>query len=357
MKYAEFGYYGDLLNTNGQCEIVGLTLVDKEVVDGSVELPFDNVSFALALPYKGSVEAISSSLFGTFNCVAVSAMKLPCVLNDFSGYSYVYGQGDEDQYSYKVTSGTVTVTSTGNKNVKIDFDVKLEGGRTYKGTYSGAITLYDGTQGGGGSDEGGYYTNLTGDCTPELTSASARVTNLTDETGKEVTTVCGLAIVKMKSASEFLTLALYIDYADIKGKDLSGTYNCEPTDAKTYDDVLNTFEPGEIEVTDEGVSLYPSIYYTTSGNTLKTYAIPEAGSVKFTKGAGNSYTIELAMKDRKNNAIKGTYTLDMPVTDYKSSSASVSALNASAYSVKVADFARPAIPVQKGKGILRSRLF
>lgn len=348
MQYAQFVYYGDALGTQGRCEVVVLSLVDKKVVNNEVELPFDEVDFALVLPYAGSVDAIQSSLFGTFNGVSVESMTLPFFALEASGYSRIYGTGDDDQYDYKALSGTVTVASAAD-GVKIDFDLKLEGGRTYKGTYTGNPTLADGTQQGGG-----YWTNLTSDYTPVLTSAAARVTNVTDKSGQEVTNDCGLALVQMRGASDILSFQLFIDYADIAGKDISGTYNCLPSDVTEYKDALNTFMPGEIDVDDEGAHLYPSIYYSVSGQNLQNYAVLEGGSVKFTKGTGNSYTIEVDCKDRENHAIKGTYTLDMPVTDYAASSASVMSEK---YSVKMPKAVNSAFVNGKPLPELRRRAF
>lgn len=348
MKYAEFGYYGDLLKTNGQCEIVGLTLVDKEVVDGSVELPFDNVSFALALPYKGSVEAISSSLFGTFNCVAVSAMKLPCVLNDASGYSYVYGQGDEDQYSYKVTSGTVTVTSTGNKNVKIDFDVKLEGGRTYKGTYSGAISLYDETQGGGNNDY--ETTTLTADYSLTMTKiVDARIFSDDDYS------LFALEYDGINAAgnNDAIFMNILTNASATSDKNVAGTYTVVSMDASSIKagDVI----PGYFREKD-GMTYFAGSWYleeSSDGQKQLNYAAIREGTITIAQN-GNELTATIDFKDEAGHKItgKGTATASFSVNP-----TSVSALNASAYSVKIADFARPAIPVQKGRGILRSRLF
>ena len=348
MQYAQFVYCGDAFKTSGKSEVVVLSLVDKKVVNNEVELPFDEVDFALVLPYAGSVDAIQSSLFGTFNGVSAESMTLPCFALEASGYSRIYGSGDDDQYEYKAQSGTVTVASA-TDGVKIDFDLKLEGGRTYKGTYTGKPTLADGTQQGGG-DTGGYWTNLESDCTPVLTSAAARVTNVTDQSGKEVTNACGLAIVQMRGSSDILSFQLFIDYADIAGKDLSGTYNCMPSDVTEYKDALNTFMPGELEAGSDGrVSIYPSTYYSVVDGKLAKFAVLEGGSVKFTKGTGDSYTIEVDCKDRQNHAIKGTYTMNMPVTDYAASSASVKSTK---YSVKMpksvkSEFVNaPALPVR-----------
>ena len=351
MQYAQFVYYGDAFNTQSQCEVVVLSLVDKAVVNNEVELPFDMVDFALVLPYKGSAEAIQSSVFGTFTGASTKSLTLPCFALEASGYTYAYGNAEDDEYDYAAQSGTVTVSSTSN-GVKIDFEVKLDGNRTYKGTYSGKAVFADGTQQGGG-DTGGYWTNLESDCTPVLTSAAARVTNVTNQSGTEITKDCGLAIVQMRGSSDILSFQLFIDYADIAGKDLSGTYNCMPSDVTEYKDALNTFMPGEIVVDDEGAHLYPSIYYAVSGQNLQKFAVLEGGSVKLTKGAGDSYTIEVDCKDRKNHAIKGTYTMNMPVTDYAASSASVKSTK---YSVKMpksvkSEFVNaPALP-------LRSRAF
>lgn len=359
MQYAEFAYYGDVFNSNGQYEIVSVVLVDKEVSDeGTVELPFDNVLFAIALPYKGSANAIVNSVFGTFNCLSASAATLPCILNEASAYSYVYGQGEDDSYTYNVTSGTVTVASTSDKKVKIDFDVTLEGGRTYKGTYTGSPSFYDETQ----DDGDGYYTNLESDYTPTLTSAKAVVGKLVDNNKNEITSVAA-ALVQMQGvatdgATDVVGFYMYIDYADFASKDLTGKYNCTPENAKTYSEVLNTFEPGEITVNaDNEASISPSIFYSASGGSLVKYAVLEAGSVTFTKKSGDSYSVVMDCKDREGHAIKGSYTLDMPVTEYKEDAASVSALSASAYSVRIADFTTSAMPVQKGKSLFSSRLF
>lgn len=355
MQYAEFVYLGDALGTQGQCEVVALSLLDKAVVNNQVELPFDEIDFALVLPYAGSVNAIQNSLFGTFNGVSAKSITLPCFALEASGYSRIYGNGDDEQYDYKALSGTVTVASA-TDGVKIDFDLKLEGGRTYKGTYTGKPILADGTQGGG--DDEGYWTSLESDYTPVLTTANARVRNVQDNSGQEATKAVGVAIVQMSGAAGNLTdivsLALYIDYADIAGKDLTGTYNCMSSSAETFSDVLNTFVPGEIEATNEGVSIYPSTYYSVSGNTLQSYAVLEGGSVKFTKGTGNSYTVELDFKDRKNHAIKGTYTLNMPVTDYAASSASVMSTK---YSVKMPKAVNSAFVNGKSLPELRRRAF
>ena len=346
MKFALATYLGDAFQSGGQCDVVILTLVDKEVTsDGQVELPYDDVSFVIALPPAADVNAAINSMIGkTYEGCGKAKVELNKYVYDFSSYSFIYGTAETDRYEYGMTGGNVTVGTTEDKQLKVDFEVTLAGDRTYKGTYTGQLKkVADQSQSGGGEDAS-KWTSLTADYSPTVTTAKAQVSELINDKGALVTKDCGIAYVSLmgnNSAGEqdVMTLALYIDYSDITGKDLSGTYPCAPADAKSYADLLNTFGPGEAEFQGNNVKLYPSILYSVkNGNSLTRFAVPEKGQVTLTKGEGNNYKIELALKDRLNHAISGTYNLSMPVTDL--STASVSSARA-LYTVKMANFTKP----------------
>lgn len=345
MKFALATYLGDAFQSGGQCNVVILTLTDKEVsAEGQVELPYDDVSFVIALPPASDVNSAINNLIGkTYEGCNKGKVELNKYVYDFSSYSFVYGTAETDRYEYGMTGGKVIVGTTEDKQLKVDFEVTLAGDRTYKGTYTGTLSVADQSQSGGGEDAS-KWTSLTADYSPTVTTASAQVSELINDKGALVTKDCGIAYVSLEgnnSAGEkdILTLALYIDYSDVTGKDLSGTYPCAPADAKSYADLLNTFGPGEAEFQGNNVKLYPSILYSIkNGNKLTRFAVPEKGQVTLTKGEGNNYKIELALKDRLNHAISGTYNLSMPVTDL--STASVSSARA-LYTVKMANFTKP----------------
>lgn len=345
MKFALATYLGDAFQSGGQCDVVILTLTDKEVsAEGQVELPYDDVSFVIALPPAADVNAAINSMIGkTYAGYNKGKVELNKYVYDFSSYSFVYGTAETDRYEYGMTGGNVTVGTTEDKKLKVDFEVTLAGDRTYKGTYTGTLSVADQSQSGGGEDAS-KWTSLTADYSPTVTTASAQVSKLINKEGNVVTTDCGIAYVSLEgnnSAGEkdVMTLALYIDYSDVTGKDLSGSYPCAPADAKSYADLLNTFGPGEAEFQGNNVKLYPSILYSIkNGNSLTRFAVPEKGQVTLTKGEGNNYKIELALKDRLNHAISGTYNLSMPVTDL--STASVSSAR-TPYVVKMANFTKP----------------
>lgn len=344
MNYAQAVYLGDAFQSKGQCDVVILTLIDKEVsAKGEVELPYDNVSFVIALPPAADVNAAINSMIGkTYEGCNKGAVELNKYVYDFSSYSFVYGTAETDRYEYGMTGGKVTVGTTEDKKLKVDFEVTLAGDRTYKGTYTGTLSVAD-KSGNGGGEDASNWTSLTADYSPAVTKASAQVSEFINDKGAVVTKDCGIAYVSLEgnnSAGEqdILTLALYIDYSDVTGKDLSGTYTypCAP---ETYADLLNTFGPGKAEFEGNNVKLYPSILYSVkNGNSLTRFAVPEKGQVTLTKGEGNNYKIELALKDRLDHAISGTYNLSMPVTDL--GKASVSSAR-TPYVVKMANFTKP----------------
>lgn len=344
MNYAQAVYLGDAFQSKGQCDVVILTLIDKEVsAKGEVELPYDDVSFVIALPPAADVNAAINSMIGkTYEGCNKGKVELNKYVYDFSSYSFVYGTAETDRYEYGMTGGKVTVGTTEDKKLKVDFEVTLAGDRTYKGTYTGTLSVAD--KSGNGGEDASKWTSLTADYSPTVTKASAQVSELINNEGKLVTKDCGIAYVSLEgnnSAGEtdIMTLALYIDYSDITGKDLSGTYPCAPADAKTYADLLNTFGPGAAEFEGNNVKLYPSILYSVkNGKSLTRFAVPEKGQVTLTKGEGNNYKIELALKDRLDHAISGTYNLSMPVTDL--GKASVSSAR-TPYVVKMANFTKP----------------
>lgn len=338
MNFALATYLGDAFQSGGQCDVVILTLVDKAVsAEGSVELPYDDVSFVIALPPAADVNAAINSMIGkTYEGCNKGKVELNKYVYDFSSYSFIYGTAETDRYEYGMTGGKVIVGTTEDKQHKVDFEVTLAGDRTYKGTYTGTLSVAD--------KSASNWTSLTADYSPTVTTASAQVSEFINDKGALVTKDCGIAYVSLKgnnSAGEqdIMTLALYIDYSDVTGKDLSGTYPCAPADAKSYADLLNTFRPGEAVFEGNNVKLYPSILYSVkNGNSLTRFAVPEQGQVTLTKGEGNNYKIELALKDRLNHAISGTYNLSMPVTDL--GKASVSSAR-TPYVVKMANFTKP----------------
>lgn len=345
MNFALATYLGDAFQSGGQCDVVILTLVDKAVsAEGEVELPYDDVSFVIALPPASDVNSAINNLIGkTYEGCNKGKVELNKYVYDFSSYSFIYGTAKTDRYEYGMTGGKVIVGTTEDKQLKVDFEVTLAGDRTYKGTYTGQLSVADQSQSGGGEDASNW-TRLTADYSPAVTTASAQVSEFINDKGALVTKDCGIAYVSLKgnnSAGEqdIMTLALYIDYSDVTGKDLSGTYPCAPADAKSYADLLNTFGPGEAVFEGNNVKLYPSILYSVkNGNSLTRFAVPEKGQVTLTKGEGNNYKIELALKDRLDHAISGTYNLSMPVTDL--STASVSSAR-TPYVVKMANFTKP----------------
>lgn len=345
MNFALATYLGDGFQSGGKCDVVILTLIDKEVsAEGQVELPYDDVSFVIALPPATDVNGAINSMIGkTYEGCSKSDINLNKYVYDFSSYSFTYGTGETDLYQYVMTGGKVTVGTTEDKQLKVDFEVTLAGDRTYKGTYTGKLSVSDQSDNNGG-DDASNWTRLDADYSPTFTSAKAQVSELINSQGQLVTKDCGIAYVSLNGNNaageqDVMTLALYIDYSDITGKDLSGTYPCAPADAKAYTDLVNTFEPGEAEFEGNNVKLYPSILYSVkNGNSLTRFAVPEKGQVTLTKGEGNNYKIELALKDRLDHAISGTYNLSMPVTDL--GKASVSSAR-TPYVVKMANFTKP----------------
>ena len=152
MNYAQAVYLGDAFQTRGQCDVVILTLIDKEVsAEGQVELPYDDVSFVIALPPATDVNAAINSMIGkTYGGCNKGAVELNKYVYDFSSYSFVYGTAETDRYEYGMTGGKVIVGTTEDKKLKVDFEVTLAGDRTYKGTYTGTLSVADQSQSGGG---------------------------------------------------------------------------------------------------------------------------------------------------------------------------------------------------------------
>lgn len=79
----------------------------------------------------------------------------------------------------------------------MDFEVTLAGDRTYKGTYTGTLSVADQSQSGGGEDAS-KWTSLTADYSPAVTTASAQVSELINDKGAVVTKDCGIAYVSLE---------------------------------------------------------------------------------------------------------------------------------------------------------------
>ena len=199
MKFALATYLGDAFQSGGQCDVVILTLTDKEVsAEGQVELPYDDVSFVIALPPAADVNAAINSMIGkTYEGCNKGKVELNKYVYDFSSYSFVYGTAETDRYEYGMTGGNVTVGTTEDKKLKVDFEVTLAGDRTYKGTYTGTLSVADQSQSGGGEDASNW-TTLTADYSPAVTKASAQVSELINDKGAVVTKDCGIAYVSLE---------------------------------------------------------------------------------------------------------------------------------------------------------------
>lgn len=328
---ALFGYFGDAFGTNKQLATIGVYLFNKAFTsDGKIQVPFDQLFLVLNVPYADYQTAIQSVSGKEFKSSATNAAYTINLSESVFG-TYVDNSG-EAQNEKNVTKATFSLT-VGNNTITIKYDVTFEDGSVLSGSYSGdEVYMQDMTD-----DEDTSSTTLEGDYSPVLTSAQVQFTGITGNDGAQITD-CGAAIVQFTGTTaagktDVLAMLLYVDYADLTSKDLSGTYPVLPSTAETYAQALNTFGPGEVEPQkDNTVKLYPSLYYSINNNKLEGYAVPEDGTISFEK-AGSQYKVTVALKDGAKHNISGTYTLN--ITEAKST-ASVS--SADAFAVKVASF-------------------
>ncbi len=339
-------YFGDYFGTSNKTCVVVMNILSKDLdSDYQIEYPYTSIQLVLNVPYSADFETAISSVFGhTFT----GSSNYSEYTVDLKSSAFGNAKSSTDVSATAVSSATVTVSSLSStsSNVTVSYDVKLSDGTSLSGSYSGSAIYY-----GDSTEED---TTLTGDVSPEITSASAAIRyniKLDSETIKDFS-LCYLTLesnVTSSKTKESIRLAMYMEYEAASNKELSvGTYKVAPEEAETWADFKYTFEEGVISED----SFYPSyyaqmVYESNNWYISDTYAILTGGTITISK-SDSKYNFDINFTDSKGNKITYNGTLSVPISVYEDTSSSSSVQSITAKKIESNDFRiNPAVKFTK----------
>lgn len=300
INVAEAYYMGDNFETDRKFATVVLAMSDANVTSSGLSYPCDVAQIPLVVKYTSYKNL---DFTGTYKVVQESK---PTAENTVPGPRTTlshYVSADAVTASYKPASGEVKVVSKG-LGYEVSFDFVLENGASYKGTFSGQLTMIDNT----------IQSTLRNDVTPaQATRASAYFQDYNDKLA-----LLTVDLVGRNSAGNYddMMMMFFVDKSVQTSKNIVGTYKID-ADYQDKDDkdlIAGSAIPG-FSTKGSGANEYnyAGVWYletdVTGNNVVGNRAPAVSGTITVARGLG--YTVTYDLVDDAGNKITGTYTGDI----------------------------------------------
>lgn len=306
LQYAEAYYAGDYWDTGGKLDNVYLNLTDMAVTNNGIAYPGSIIILDLNIP---ATSLSSVNLTGTYSPSKSITPTAAYTFNadEVSRVIEYNANGSQSKWSY-ATGGSITVSHTGT-TCNIDLTLTFADAEDLHAVYSGQLPIFDDSQ--------TYYSTLTGDVAPVLTSAQG--TFYKYENGPADIYALSLSLFGNTSSSpvDNVIFMINVDAAAQKDGAIEGVYTLSEGDSSIGGSSVkkNTVVAGSLQQNSAGeIEFYGSWYrqfvYDGTQYQYGAFAPFTLGQLVITRD-GSTYTLKYGFNDDNllsPNSIGGTYT-------------------------------------------------
>lgn len=301
LQYAEAYYAGDYWGTGGKLDNVYLNLTDMAVTNNGIAYPGSIIIIDLNIP---ATTLSKVNLTGTYSPSTSIVPTAAYTFNadEISRVVEYNANGSQSKWSY-ATGGSVSITQTGT-NCNIDLTLTFADADDLHAVYSGEMKIYDDSQ--------TYFSTLTGDVSPVLTSAQG--TFYKYQNGPADVYALSLSLFGDTSSSpvDNVMFMLNVDAATQQDGSIEGVYTLAEGDSGIK---KNTVVAGSLQQNSAGEvefvgSWYRQFVYDGSQYQYGAFAPFTLGQLVITRD-GSTYTFKYGFNDDNilsPNSIGGTYT-------------------------------------------------
>lgn len=306
LQYAEAYYAGDYWGTDGKLDNVYLNLTDMAVTGSGIAYPGSIIVIDLNIPattfskvnltgdYSPS-KSLSPTTAYTFNADEVSRVI------EYNA------DGSQSKWRY-ATGGSLSITQTGT-TCNIDLTLTFADADDLHAVYSGQMSVYDDSQ--------TYFSTLTGDVAPVLTSAQGTFYKYQDGPADIYALSLSLFGDTSSSPVDNVMFMLNVDAATQRDGAIEGVYTLSDGDSSVGGSAIrkNTVVAGTLQQNSAGEvefvgSWYRQFVYDGTQYQYGAFAPFTLGQLVITRD-GSTYTLKYGFNDDNllsPNSIGGTYT-------------------------------------------------